>query len=348
MVEQSVTSRNRLDSEEREQKPPIHDEEFWFTDGSAVVVAGDVAFRVYEGLLTRDSSVFRDLFGARRRSASAERIDGCVVVRLPDVAEEVRVLLRALLSPWLYYQTMSFSVVESLIRLGHKYRIQHITVNALERLKSHYSDDMETWLKAWRSMYEPGKPCQPADAIAAVNLARLTGTLSVLPSALYECSILPTRVLLQGAQHGDAGTATARLSLEDVERCLDARRLLSQDYLLSALRVMVPETSADCEDMQCAASLEVVLKTFRSGDHQESVLCRYDTLTHRSPLELIRPEPLCGPCQEMLEERHRREQQKTWSRLPEYFGIDVPGWSTRRHSSQETVNASDSETALVC
>ncbi|KAH9830790.1 uncharacterized protein C8Q71DRAFT_784579 [Rhodofomes roseus] len=324
MAEQSVTSKKRLDSEEREQKPPIHNEEFWFADGSAVVVAGDATFRVYEGLLIRDSSVCRDLFGARRRSANAKRIDGCVVVRLPDVAEEVRVLLRALLSTWLYHQTMSFSVVESLIRLGPKYRIQHITHA--------------------RALVSP----PTLSPRSTFNLARLTGTLLVLPSALYECSNLPTRVLLQGVQHGNAGTATARLSLEDVERCLDARRLLGQDYLLSALRTMVPETSADCEDIQCAASLEVVLETFRSGDHQESVLCRYDTLTRPSPLELIRPGPLCGPCQEMLEERHRREQQKTWSRLPEYFGIDVPSWSTRRHGSQETVDVSDSDTALVC
>jgi len=40
---------------ERWQKPPTHDAEFWFEDGTVVLRAGTVAFRVYEGLLARDT-----------------------------------------------------------------------------------------------------------------------------------------------------------------------------------------------------------------------------------------------------------------------------------------------------
>lgn len=36
------------------QKPPKHDDEFWFEDGTIILITDNVAFRVYEGLLSRD------------------------------------------------------------------------------------------------------------------------------------------------------------------------------------------------------------------------------------------------------------------------------------------------------
>ncbi|KAJ2974348.1 hypothetical protein NUW54_g11906 [Trametes sanguinea] len=38
------------------------DEDFWFEDGNIVLVAQDVAFRVYKGPLMRHSTVFQDMF----------------------------------------------------------------------------------------------------------------------------------------------------------------------------------------------------------------------------------------------------------------------------------------------
>lgn len=84
------------------QKPPKHDDEFWFEDGTIILITDNVAFRVYEGLLSRDSSVFCRNYGLQSLPADGEKVGGCPVVRPSDSAEELRVLLRAMLSPWRY------------------------------------------------------------------------------------------------------------------------------------------------------------------------------------------------------------------------------------------------------
>ncbi|KAH9932285.1 uncharacterized protein B0H18DRAFT_987417 [Fomitopsis serialis] len=347
---------HRLGSSECEQKPPLRDDEFWFKDGTIVLIAGNVAFRVYEGLLARDSSVLRDLFaGLQRVLPNVEMIDGCPVARLSDRSEELRSLLRAILSPWGYYrpdQTVSFSVVASLIRLGHKYRMQHILDNALGRLKGRFSDKLETWFDAWKGTHDsepsisrPSMTSRPTDAIAAVNLARLTGATSVLPSALYECANLPTQTLLQGIQRDGDDTTTDRLSSEDVERCLDARKYLVYDYFLTTLRAVAPECDEDCEgDSDCSSFFGDRLEFLRTKGHDKTGLCRYDSLTYRNVFDLRGRNiyALCATCEAMMEERHRRERLEIWCRLPGYFGVHVPGWPDI-DQSEEPASYSDSD-----
>lgn len=71
------------------------DEEFWYDDGSVVLVAQDVAFRVYRGWLARRSEVFSGMFSIPQRPGD-ERICGCPIVRLPETAGALQELLYAL------------------------------------------------------------------------------------------------------------------------------------------------------------------------------------------------------------------------------------------------------------
>ena len=89
--------------------------DLWFEDGSVVLCAEDTLFRVHMTLLSRHSVCFRDMFTiARPRSQCAQTVsglgaehgqgdddelkehDGCPVVHLHDVAEDVGNLLTAL------------------------------------------------------------------------------------------------------------------------------------------------------------------------------------------------------------------------------------------------------------
>ncbi|TEB27564.1 hypothetical protein FA13DRAFT_1634414 [Coprinellus micaceus] len=38
------------------------DEELWYGDGNLIILSGDLAFRVYRGLLSKGSPVFGDMF----------------------------------------------------------------------------------------------------------------------------------------------------------------------------------------------------------------------------------------------------------------------------------------------
>ena len=72
------------------------DEKLWFEDGNIVLVASNaVAFRVYKGLLSRTSPVFRDIFAIGQDDApGAEMMDGCVVVHVTDFPEDLRAFLK--------------------------------------------------------------------------------------------------------------------------------------------------------------------------------------------------------------------------------------------------------------
>ncbi len=73
------------------------DDEFRFDDGSIVLVAGNIAFKVYKGLLAAQSMVFSDMLSTGSAHAT-QVVDGCPVVHLSDSPEDLRHLLRALIS----------------------------------------------------------------------------------------------------------------------------------------------------------------------------------------------------------------------------------------------------------
>lgn len=76
------------------------DEEFWYSDGNVILVAQDVEFRVYKGLLAEHSPVFRDMFSLPQLLPASEPVvtlseDACPIVYLSDSAEDLRHVLHA-------------------------------------------------------------------------------------------------------------------------------------------------------------------------------------------------------------------------------------------------------------
>ncbi|KAL6308557.1 hypothetical protein BKA93DRAFT_519250 [Sparassis latifolia] len=203
------------------QEPARH-QRLWFYDGNIIVVAENVAFCVHSGLISRDSSVMRDLLESvtvvKSKSEKTPRI------QLSDSALDIEHLFTMLYDSQRYFSLSSgpveFSTVLSLIRLGHKYEMTTLRDGALERLKTCFPADFEEWCE----LDEDGSAyvtMKPEDAIAAVNLARLTQTDSILPSALYGCCCLDTHTLLHGMRHADG--SSDKLSQEDLERCVEGR-----------------------------------------------------------------------------------------------------------------------------
>ncbi len=74
------------------------DEEFWLEDGTVILVARDVEFRVYSGILASHSPVFKDKFAedhpTRNVSMNGKFDIPCPVVQLSDSPEDLRHLLR--------------------------------------------------------------------------------------------------------------------------------------------------------------------------------------------------------------------------------------------------------------
>lgn len=72
------------------------DGEFWYSDGNIILVARDVEFRVYKGILAEHSPVFRDMFSLPLppEEASGTGNTPCDIVHVSDSPEDLRHVLR--------------------------------------------------------------------------------------------------------------------------------------------------------------------------------------------------------------------------------------------------------------
>lgn len=71
------------------------DDEFWFADGSIVLVAGNTTFRVYHGILATNSVVFHDMVQLPQ-PLTTPSLDGCPILDISDSPADLKHLLRVL------------------------------------------------------------------------------------------------------------------------------------------------------------------------------------------------------------------------------------------------------------
>ena len=72
------------------------DDEFWFEDGTVTLIAHDVEFRVYGGVLAKQSLVFRDMFSLPQPQGDVGDTmeTNPPTCTLPESPQDVRHLLR--------------------------------------------------------------------------------------------------------------------------------------------------------------------------------------------------------------------------------------------------------------
>ena len=76
--------------------PTTKDATFWFGDGNVVLIACDVEFRVYQGLLAAYPPVFKELLDEEaRRTPAPPQLGACITIRVEDSPEDLRYILSA-------------------------------------------------------------------------------------------------------------------------------------------------------------------------------------------------------------------------------------------------------------
>ncbi|KAH9932289.1 uncharacterized protein B0H18DRAFT_1115959 [Fomitopsis serialis] len=126
--------RPRTEDSRGEQVTRTTNPDLWFNDGSIILVARGVAFRVYKDLLAK---------------SPAEKIEGCHIVHLDDSPLDVANMLKLVFFGTQLYpsdEQVGFPFVASWIKMAHKYRMEGTLALALKRLKSFFSDDLDDWL----------------------------------------------------------------------------------------------------------------------------------------------------------------------------------------------------------
>ncbi|KZT07972.1 uncharacterized protein LAESUDRAFT_758101 [Laetiporus sulphureus 93-53] len=300
------------------------DKELWYEDGSIILTARGIGFRVYKGLLAAQSVVFRSLFNDTQPE-EFDPVDGCPIIHFSEHPDEFRHLLCALMRGHGFLRRdipVPFEVIATLVRLGEEYEICELCDAALNRLKTHFTDSFHVF--CGRLGDEPEIPpmitMQESDAIAVVNLARLTETDNMLPTALYGCCQLDKLVLSKGVTR--LGGTVEALSEEDLARCMDGIAHLASQNAHGLHTTFCLQTSEQCSDPRSCTKLikaipNEILKCQSLA--RTSVLSSWDKYIEAANL-------LCKHCQKTLYERELVRRRTVWRALPEHMGVTVEVW----------------------
>ncbi|KAM5537290.1 hypothetical protein V8D89_009020 [Ganoderma adspersum] len=268
----------------------------------------------------------------RRVSADELQTLACPVVRVSDSPEDLRRLLRVCFTKRLgrLYdeQNPSYYEISAGVRLGDKYKITELYSQSLEYLKRHFPSTFDGWI----ALKHYGPPGWDAfEEIGVINLARLTGELSILPAAIIACicgqSVAPGG---NGIGHGIAREDGSRehLSADDVTVCFDGKTNLRTATIAAVLRTFKPTVSEGCETpSSCEAALRGVLLNLEG---MLDILLGGDPFAEYEDFLDSDESPdglgVCGACTDMVRKRSFKERKDVWDRLPELLDVDVPGW----------------------
>ncbi|KAI0652473.1 hypothetical protein C8Q79DRAFT_1005665 [Trametes meyenii] len=317
---------------------PTKDDEFWFEDGNVVLVLESSAFRVHRGVLSRHSETFRNLFSIPQPKDvdDIETLDECPVVRLQDSLHDFKHLLQA------FYDGMTaqipaeasarFSVLAALLRLSHKYEIEHIMEATSALLKPMFPNDLPSLLKRCTLGRSHTVKFAPGQEIEAVNLFRQCERPEMLLVALYWCTGLDIHVLLHGYTRADG--SIEHLSTSDLERCFVAREKLerrsakfnreqldSGDSRRPTCRGTAKCNSALRSLWTCA---EVAMREAQLPD-SESSMRLYFAKAIGDPTSLLMF-GLCRECVHYVKGMNAVFDEQLWRDLPGILDLEVPNW----------------------
>ncbi|KAI1795304.1 hypothetical protein LXA43DRAFT_1178777 [Ganoderma leucocontextum] len=299
-------------------------EEFWFDDGSIILVTRrTTAFRVYRALLAAQSTVFADMFSSSSPSAE-EMMEGCPVVHLSDAPKDVAHFLRVLLpkSQRLLYSrktTFSFHQISAVIRLAHKYDVQDVLDQAIESFQEYFTSDFDTWTRGSGGVVR----LRSQHAIGVVNLARLVDRPALLPIAFYKCALLGGDVV-DGYRREDR--TMEYLCRKDVKRCIDGRNELAEHAIVVVSAVFgFTQPGEECASpVRCRSALQSMLELVVEDEcaSDADVLASWEGRIHDWAEDLS----LCNLCEKAAVERDVRARRQVWYELPEIFDVEVEGW----------------------
>ncbi|KAI0640920.1 hypothetical protein C8Q79DRAFT_920597 [Trametes meyenii] len=306
---------------------PSQDEEFWFEDGTVVLVAGDVQFKVYKGILAEHSPVFKDMFSLPQPSQPAEHAAqpttpfGTSVVHLTDSSEDFRHILRLQMPrrdtrPFTAIHP-SFHVISACVRLGHKYQMDHLVEEGMSYLQGFYSGRFKTFTDG--HVYSPPN-FDEEHSMGVVNLLRLVDRRTMLPAAIIACCWLDGTSLVNGFEREDGSWET--LTPEDLALCIQAKGDLTRASVVAALRICAPATSKLCKTKDaCWQALQTFFNTISTRAHRISSVDPMTTYVGKA-----RTLRICSDCLRCFIARDDSERWSVWKTLPQLVGVEVDGW----------------------
>ena len=217
----------------------------------------------------------------------------------------------------------TFDQLSSVTRLSHKYNIGDLEDQAIRCLKALFTDSWEVFIHDGDRFFQEIEVL-PVHAIGVVNLARLTGTPSILPSALYLCCQLGSTIF-DGWTREDG--QTEHLSREDLRRYVDGRMALTREALPILLDIFDVSAIEDCKSRRvCDDGIKKTTMDAMGNAHasEPSIFYSWSEVIQRG----ARAYGICNTCKALLLSRDDETMKRTWAKLPDLMGVEVDDWET--------------------
>ncbi|TCD65546.1 hypothetical protein EIP91_002510 [Steccherinum ochraceum] len=313
--------------------------EVWFEDGNIILVAGDEGFRVFRGILAKQSPVFAGMFKLPPPSPRRQVYEGCPVVVMPDAALDMRHFLAALhdlesmkslCAPKLL-DSEANCAISGILQLSAKYEVT--------RLLTALCDALEVLLPAsygdFRNAYQSLQNVPTGDLFLLANALRLTDSVGkkLLVPILLLCAHQPLSQIIDGAALGDPNNAIIELDAPVKRAVLLGRGKLHKmafSHTLHHIRAL-DGNGMFCHQGQkaCSASRYAILRTLMDGKEPDGFVSPFPEVFGYA-VDLLNaekyPGPLCGTCayEKVMHTQvalMQNGQQYVWERLPEIFGV---------------------------
>ncbi|KAG8989238.1 hypothetical protein FRB94_008058 [Tulasnella sp. JGI-2019a] len=150
------------------------DTEYYFPDGTLCIAAEQTMFRVHQGVIARQSEVFRDMFGVTSSAGDGgggEIFEGAPVIKLDDRADDIRALFSLMYN--VPPKEVPFALIDSILRIADKYGAEQYKSWALSSLKEYPSAENTV-----EQAYDSPKWAAFADPSFCLRIIRLTYLLN--------------------------------------------------------------------------------------------------------------------------------------------------------------------------
>ncbi|KAJ7624049.1 hypothetical protein DFH06DRAFT_1008670 [Mycena polygramma] len=292
----------------------------WFEDCGLVIQAETTLFRVSRDYLALQSPVFRDMI-LLPQPKDAHMMDGCPVVVLPDRADDVTFLLKALLfcdffEP--FPAPTTYPILAGILRMSHKYDVEALRKRSLTHLSSIHPTTLPEYEATRTSVLEQVRddPAYPTNLVRTLLLGRKFSMDWILPVAFYRvCEFTAEGTILQGS-----------LNISDKVRLMTSSRVLEGSAVTKMLEFLWPSgQSGGCTTPKRCAKLR-----FEQRRNADGWRVRVSEEAAVMPLEIWElPQwenlKVCDVCMSSMKADYQAAKQALWDELPGMFGL--PGWS---------------------
>ncbi|KLO04856.1 hypothetical protein SCHPADRAFT_1003168 [Schizopora paradoxa] len=317
----------------------------WFFDGNVVLATDSMLFKVHKGVLSFQSSVFKDLFefptidgscgeAGAYGGISPELYEGVHLVTLAgDKGTDVEHLLRAAYERQYYYRDdndISIEVFTALLCLSTKYDFKHIRSDLIKQMAKSIPLDQSTYELACNS---GGKIFNMDRNVSNHPFTLLQVVLETdvdvfLPILYYACCSFYMDVIL---------AETRSLARGYLDTLLIGKEKL--DNRMNELIARLPDILHDNIGNTGCLRIVKCLSTSRFSN-----LFNVMNLSDLNFIEGSRmvtrivsgSAGLCDRCRTFIVNAINEERRRIWAAIPSFFGL--PGWYVHRTRLEELLS----------